>query len=1132
MLRPFLLVGVGGSGGKTLRAIRQGLKAKLQQEGWDEGIPEAWQFLHVDSPSSQDGLEFPAPLLPREDYISLVPSGVNYATVYQSIRGKTDGKFVTDIEKPLPSDREVAVPIALGAGAYRAIGRTIAVAALDQVHSRAQTALTKMQTNSATSQLGALTRHLGIQESGKHDPTVIIISSIAGGSGAGMFIDVTEAVKSAAQGQPWAERTFAVLYAPDVFEQVGSMDAIAPNALGAIAETMSGYWNTTPSEATQSLYKSAGLLPMQTASSKIGPAFTYIVGRRNGSVDFGSQSGVYKAIATSVCTWMTDDKVQDAMSAYAVANFSSKALPLPDNTLLKRAAMDAPPFSSLGFARVSLGMERFVDYASERLAKQTLNTILYRHLEQDPGLQEKTEEQWKAFYADSSEGRFLTDSLLNELTDSNNQVIDALAPESDLAEPIIAFKNAIQSQVEPAVKPAGADLTTWVQWITNAYEVQLPSSLETIRSLRNARIRAWVEALPEHILALVTRYISEQGMPVTVELLKRLIDQCKRAAAELLEERNHHLSDSSQIQNLVSGALSPASASSAIPKTHPAIEQAYYQTQVCLHYRGQADLKQSASELLTDFVENFLQPLFKELSSGVATLLARVNDPKLLDQRENPFPEWPDFNSKSVPLRFKPAPNERLLIDYATYPREFDALVKQTISDSRVEAKRVVVDEVIMGTYGVEALKSLKVEQTWKLLANTQIWIPQNRSFQVREAAPAPARFTFTVDHMEFLDFADKWLNIPGRAFKAYLDQRIASYLNDDSDKEEQAKRQSRFIKEFQAAVASADPLVQLDGALVTAVHSPAANEKSVIFSAIPVDIGDTLFEPLKNILVTYKYWVDNTSDKWFQGPGAAGNARYIDVFTQTAFPLQPIVMSSVMGPISQTWGAASNKRTPRTNFMKWRRGRTLAESMPASPEVWRQMLRGWYVARLLNQITQEKDEISYDEIGPKVSIWVDPGNKYVNFPYPLMYSDIAPVADMPGIIMESLIVSMSNCYTEHSLRPLMPYQRLLKLGGASNQLDRELSEWVSNGKLLLTGTPPVDEKRCGSATMSMEDRQAKCVSFLEDELKKFTEKMDGLDKFEDPRTYPISWEIRSDIMKVMHDLISGIKAVAKEDEL
>jgi hypothetical protein len=701
-----------------------------------------------------------------------------------------------------------------------------------------------------------------------------------------------------------------------------------------------------------------------------------------------------------------------------------------------------------------------------------------------------------------------------------------------LVEPQIAFKNAIQGQVEPAVKPAGVDLTTWVQWISNAYEVQLPSSLEQLRSLRNKRIRTWVETMPDHVMTLVTRYISEQGLPVTVELMKRLIDECKRSVAELLEERNRHLADSSQIQNLVSGALAPVASTSVIPKTHPAIEQAYYQTQICFHYRGQADLKQSASELLNDFVENFLQPLFKELASGSATLMSRVNDPKLLDQRENPFPEWPDFSSSSVPQRFMPAPNERLLIDYASYPREFDRLVVQTVADPKVDAKRIVVDQVVMGSHGVEALKSLSADHTWKLLSISQIWIPLDRAFQAREAAPSQARFSFATDHMEYLDFANKWLNIPGRAFHAYLEQRIATYLNDDADKEEQSKRQSRFVKEFQAAVSSADPLVQLDGGLLTEVHSPAGNDKSVVFSAIPVDAGDPLYEPLKDILVTYKYWVEGASDKWFQGPGSAGNARYIDIFTQTAFPLQPIVMSSVMGPISQTWGAAAAKRVSRTNFMKWRRGRTLAESMPASPEVWRQMLRGWYVARLLNQVTQTKDDISYDEMGPKVSVWVDPGNKEVNFPYPLMYPDIAQVSDMPGIVMESLIVAMSNCYTEHSLRPLMPYHRLLKLGGAANQLDRELAEWIANGKLVLPGTPAVDEKRCGSAAMSMEERQARCVAYLEDELGKFTRQMDGLDKFEDPRTYPVSWEIRADISKAIHDLISGIKAVEKEDEL
>lgn len=1133
MLRPFLLVGVGGSGGKTLRAIRQGLKARLQQEGWDKGLPEAWQFIHVDSPVSQDGLEFPAPLLPNEDYLSIVPRGVNYATVYEAVKGKAEAKFVTDIEKPLPSEREVDIPIELGAGAFRAIGRTIAVAALDKVHARTRAALTRMQTGSAEGELKSLSELLNSPGDEKHSPTVIIVSSIAGGSGAGMFIDVAEAVKSAAAGQPWAERSFALLFAPDVFEELGIVEKIAPNALAAIAETMSGYWNTTATEATQSFYRSAGLLPFQTASSKIGPAFNYIVGKRNGTVDFETQSGVYKAVATSVCTWMTDSKIQDKLSAYAVANFTSNALSLQDMTALKRPAMDAPPFSSLGFARISLGMERFVEYSSERLAKQTLNTVLKRHLETDPDLKEKTEEQWKVHHADLSEGRFFTDSLLNELTEANNQILDALAPESDWVEPQVTFKHAIQTQVEPAVKAAGVDLGTWVSLVANAYEVNLPGSLEQLRTIRNGRIRKWVETMPSHILTVITRYIGEQGLPVVVELLKRLIEQCQNAKVELLDERNRHLADASGLQRYLAEAFPPSVASnSAIPKNHPSVAMAYFKAQSCFGWRGLADLKQDASDLLEDFVSHFLKPLQKELAGGAALLEERVNDPKLVDLRKNTFREWPDFASNDVSTRYVPAPNERLLIDHTAYPKEFDRLVQQTVQDKHVDAKRVVVNQLVSGLHGLESLNTLRPEQKWEILSQTQPWFPQARDFQVREGAPSEARFNFVADHMEYIGFAAKWLNMPGQPFKAYLDQRLATYLNNDSDKAEQAKRQAKFVKEFQAAVASADPLVQLDPALTTAIHSQAANDKSVVFSSIPVSPNDALFEPLKNILVNYKYWNDKQSQDWFQGAGAAASARYIDIFTQTSYPVQPIVMSSVMEPISKTWGAAAKQKISRTNFMKWRRARTLAESIPAAPDVWRQMLRGWYVARLLNQVEQDKNDVSFEEMGPKVSVWVDPGNKHVNFPYPLMYPDIAQVADMPGIILESLTVALANCYAERGLKPLMPYHRLLKLGGATTQLDRELYEWIAKGKVAAAGAPALDEKRCGSAAMTMADRQAKCVAYLQGELEKFNAKMDLLDPFADPRSYPVSWEIRLDIVKALENLISSINSVEEEDEL
>jgi hypothetical protein len=1129
MLRPFLLVGVGGSGGKTLRAVREALVLKLQQEHWDQGWPEAWQFLHVDSPTAQDGVEFPAPFLPSDNYLSLVPSGVNYASIYNSIANRADKRFKADIERPLPNAAEVTVPVGQGAGAYRAIGRAIAASALNDVQSKAKTALTKLQTNTANAQLEELTKHLGMPVRGALSPVVIVVSSIAGGSGAGMFIDVTEAVKSAAGGQPWADQVFGVLYAPDVFAEINNMDAIAPNALGAMVETMSGFWNNTPSESTTALYRSQGVLTANTVEYRIGPGLSYIVGRKNGLVDFTTQTGVYKAAATSLAAWMTDVKIQDDLSAYAFTNLPARADNFTDNTGLKRSTKDLPPFSALGFARVSLGMERFFEYSAERMAKEALQTIMHKHLETDPQLKEKNEDQWKIYFADINEGRFFSDSGLDEQTEENNQVIEALSP--DASELQAQLKVAITTMVQQGMPKEGHSFNNWVMRICNAYDVNLPGILDQLTKLRHDKIREWVEIMPDKILKLTSQTISQQGLPVTVELLKRLVEQSKKACQDLETERGKHLADAGSLQNLVSQAMGSAATMTAIPPQNPTVAQAMHQAQMAFYWRSMADLKQEAAAILEDFTKNFLEPLHKELAGGFVTLRERTDDSKLLDGRLNPYKEWPDFKQQGVPNKFHPAPNERLLIDHEVYPAEFDELVVNTINDPKADAKRVVIDQLIMGTYGSEELLSLPQAQQWKIVSQTQQWIPTERRFQLREAAPQQARFEFLTNHMGYVDRAKLWLEIPGKAFSAFLDQTIASFLSDLGDKSEQAKRRTRFVQEFSAAVSSANPLVELNQSLVSQTHTPAGGEKSVLFSPIPIDKNDDLYPALKDILVKLNYWKDKKSEEWFVGPGSGAKKRTIDIFTQADIPLQPIVMGSVMEPIARTWSRLGPKKDSRVAFMKWRRGRTLSEAIPAHPDVWHQMVKGWYVMRLLNMFEQAPRDESYEEKGPRVSIWINSNLKYADFPYPLFYPGVAPVSDLPGIIMESLTIALVNCYEETSLLPLEAYKRLHKLGDADTEFS-ELADWVRTGKVTQAGAPLPLADRAGSPEQSFEERQKRCVDWLQNELNSFKANIEKIESKDDVRSYPVTWEIRSDVVRALSGLITSINNIQPEESL
>ena len=367
MLRPFLLIGVGGSGGKTLRIVRDDLETRLSQAGWDGDFPACWQFMHVDVPSSADGNDPDLPKqLPTADYAGLVSAGLTYRTIDGALAGT--GRNVTSDSMAgwRPNPIKVNVPVEKGAGQFRALGRLITIANLKSVKSGIDHAVRRMTGAEVAGELQEISRLL----SGKPttgpvpSPVAIVVSSIAGGSGAGAVIDVSDALR--ATGQTWASESMGILYAPDVFDYLPEQRrrGVRPNALATLSEIVAGYWNKQgPSEESQLLLEKQGVASGD--ADRLGSRYNFLVGSRNEFVSYATQNDIYRAMGRSLASWVASPVVQDRMEAYTQGNWQQSATSVVDNLPLKTTDLETP-FTALGSARVgSAGTDSATTPASD-----------------------------------------------------------------------------------------------------------------------------------------------------------------------------------------------------------------------------------------------------------------------------------------------------------------------------------------------------------------------------------------------------------------------------------------------------------------------------------------------------------------------------------------------------------------------------------------------------------------------------------------------------------------------------------------------------------------------------------------------------------------------------------------------
>jgi len=1132
MLRPFLIVGVGGSGGKTLRGLRHSLTLRLQQAGWTEGIPSAWQLLHIDTPLAQDGADYALPFMPPGDYKGLVASGAAYETVFTTIAEgkKIPSSVIDDVKRVLPDPKRVPVDVTKGAGQYRAVGRAVVLSQLDAIAKTAREAVNKMSDASSVAQLQSLGELLGAKNEGgvAANPTVIVVSSIAGGSGAGQYLDVIEAIKSTAKAQPWAYQFFSILYAPDVFDQIKGAAGIPSNALATVAETMSGFWTQNPSNSTIELFKSKGLNPSYGgARDRVGAAYPFIVGRQNSKVSFDNQGEVYSAVATSLASWLSDDKVQDDIDAYVTGNWTANvgASVLPDATRLMRPIDQSPPFSSLGFGRVSLGREKFLDYAAERFARSGIDQMLYAHTEEDPTFTQRTQDEWIDLKASQSLDAFIKESGLDEETEQRNDVIDALRAADAVKELSAKFRYDVRDRASESGsfdKAGGLDINDWQDRLVTLHNDRVEKYLTDDSENRQKRLDDWLSSAPDTFIETVERAITVRGLPVTVELLRRLSESVRSAAGGLKGEAVTHRHWVERLPGMITEALSQAPNQESIRPENDAVDDALDRIEQALEWASEARLRDSAALLLTEFRADFLEPLRSYLAGSLEALQLQVGQQILSDGRDNEYEFWPRRKDHTVPRKFRPAPNERLLVPHTEYPDEFEGLVVATSAETRFDdAMNEIVTSVLVGPSKAQIADP---KARWSLINVSRTWRPAVTAETSKKVATIQKpSFEFAYDPEDYAERAKRWMLRTGTAFEAYIRQDLRGFF----DKEHLSPavynaRKNSFREEFTSALGSAEPLVKLNPTLLAKVHNKSVGEGTrLVFSSIPFAEGTEMYTIAKSILTAQGVWDDNVSSGWFRD----AKVDSIEVFAMSGFPFQPVVMDSVMQPIVRQWLGESNGIDSRASLWKWKRARLLREAAPVDPQVFDSMLRGWYVAKALGQLDVDNDN---DVQGPELKVWNEAEGSWASFPHPLLYGGIAPAFDFPGIVMESLSIALVLCNGEVSLEPLRAYHSLLDLGASENETSKTLVAWIRNGAMPSSRGPVPSAERAGSADMSIEDRKRHLVAFFDSEIAEFTEDVAKPDDRTSVYKLPVSWEIRNEVLESLQSLrdsVAGTKA-------
>jgi hypothetical protein len=1046
MYRRMLFVGLGGSGGKTLRVLKRDLKDWLDDHEWKGAFPAGWQFVHIDTPATPDGMISGGGDLDPSEYLGLIGQGVQFSQVAKQLSDMADSERELIGWRVDPAALDV--PITMGAGQFRAIGRSIAMCYAQPIKERLEKSIAKLNDPSTVAQLGTL--YTQVKRENPQDnsvsPIVVVVSSLAGGTGAGLLVDVCDTLRAL---QPeWGGNSIALLYTPEVFLNLGdgSIGGVQPNSLAAISEVLNGFWWHGGSELTQVPKKSLAALRSAGIAKEIvksGPFCPFLVGSTgSGGVQFTSDRQLFETVGAALVSWATDKEVQQNFVAHAIGNWANAGTinQVEKDVLVNHGAVSEkglPAFSALGFSRVSLGTKYLRRYSAKRLAKDGALHLANAHLasaEAQSIIQARKivdPDQVCEEIADRYVSWFISTAKLDEQGPEKNMVQDQITPSQWWT----FFDRGIGRAMELSSRNGSATASEWLEGIIPAVEAATTAFDTEMQPIIQENINLWLKTQPDHVLSVVEEAIARFGLKVTAAILRKVANEISHPTegivAELLGDsemnKNLNFANPKSWQDQLRIHLDESS-KSKISSDHPAIGESINEAMKYSTCITRANICERTADLLSDFSSGFIKPLARSLAEAAGVLETKISS----------INDWPAWGDGLPPQDLRPPKSELTLIEIEEFAKTFTEKLAESFPElDRLQFedhRRTARNEIVSGSFIRKLMENspqlAENQRELLLLKQVQKWAPDLRVSKQPEPR-TEAVFEIRSLPEQISERADAWLMQQGTPFHLLLSSNLRSYTEHQMGEPKGAttteylERQARFKEKLKSAIASAEPLVGIDQGMISGLHKKMVSGVAMKIrrdvSQIPF-LSHALDSEVRTILkeTCYGGGRDALVDNVIVG---STKLPHIDIVSQLDSPVSPLVIKSLMQPISNSWTQAQSSGVARGGFWTYRRARTLKEFIPVPQEHLRAMTRGWFTAKLLNLILKDATgAVSIvHEIGTR-------SQQIVKFPEKFLSSSNVKKDQLP-LVLEALPLAFAAVGTAGNLDSLLPYIALRDLG-------------------------------------------------------------------------------------------------------